>query len=130
MNRNLSLQMIRDRDEYGPVHVTDEMICVLSYSWQLFVRRQAITFIPINDFKKMVKVVKSQLDPDDYYTYLEAWSAAISERRYSIHKDCDDNNRALRKDERLILERLKKFDSYIDKQISDLPEWAINEFDR
>ncbi len=127
MNRNLSLQMIRDRDEYGPIHVTDDVICVLSYSWQLFVRRQAITFIPINDFKKMVKAVKSQLDPDDYYTYLEAWSAAIADRRYALHKECEANDRSLTKQEQIVMERLRKFDSYIDKQISDLPEWAINE---
>jgi hypothetical protein len=117
--------MIRDRDEYGAVHVTDDMICVLSYSWQLFVRKGSLTFLSINDFKKMVKAVKSQLDPVEYYTYLEAWSAAIADRRYVIHKAVGD--RALTKNERLILEHLKKFDSYIDKQISDLPEWAINE---
>ncbi len=127
MNRNISLQMIRDRDEYGAVHVTDDMICVLSYSWQLFVRKRSITFIPINDFKKMVKAVKSQLDPDDYYTYLEAWSATISDRRYALHKDCVANDRSLTKQEMIILERLRKLDSYIDKQIAGLPEWAYGE---
>lgn len=125
MNRNLSLQMIHDRDEYGPVHVTDEMICVLSYSWQLFIRKSSLTFLSINDFKKMVKAVKSQLDPVEYYRYLEAWSDAIADRRYVILEAVGDM--AITKNERLLLERLKKFDSYIDKQISDLPEWAYVE---
>ena len=123
----LSEMLIRERSEYGPVRVSSKFLAVYGFSYQLIVLRNACTYMPINDFKKMIKVIKGVLDPGDYYVYLSAWEQITADKRFTIHERCEKEDRTPRKDERIILDRLAKLDKFLDKQISDLPEWAIYE---
>lgn len=123
----LSERMVTERHEYGPVRVVGKFLAVYGYSYQLIVLRDACTYMAINDFKKMVKVIKTVLDPEDYYLYLSAWEQVIAGRRFTIHEECEKENRSLSKNERILLERLAKLDKFLDKQIKDLPEWAYAE---
>lgn len=123
----LSEMLIRESSEYGPVRVTDKFLAVYGFSYQLIVLRNACTYMPINDFKKMIKVIKGVLAPGDYYDYLSAWEQITADKRFTIHERCEKEDRTPRKDERIILDRLAKLDKFLDKQISDLPEWAIYE---
>lgn len=123
----LSERLVKERYEYGPVRVADKFLAVYGYSYQLIVLTDACTYMAINDFKKMVKVIKTVLDPEDYYLYLSAWEHVIADRRFTIHERCEKEDRSLSKDERIILDRLAKLDKFLDKQIKDLPEWAYAE---
>lgn len=123
----LSERLVRERSEYGPVRVADKFLAVYGFSYQLIVLKDACTYMAINDFKKMVKVIKTVLDPEDYYLYLSFWESIIADRRFTIHKECESDDRPLRKNERILLDRLAKLEKFLDKQIKDLPEWAINE---
>lgn len=123
----LSEMLIRERQEYGPVRLTDKFLAVYGFSYQLVVLRDACTYMPINDFKKMVKVIKGVLDPDDYYDYLSAWENVIEDKRFAINENCVKEDRKMRKDECILMCRLAKLERFLNKQITDLPEWAINE---
>ena len=127
MMSTLSDMLIMERSEYGPVRVTGAYLAVYGFTYQLIVRKAACTYMPINDFKKMVKVIKGVLDPGDYYDYLNAWEQITADKRFTIHESCEKEDRSLRKDERIILDRLAKLDKFLDKQIKDLPEWAYGE---
>ena len=66
------------RDNYGAVSFADGFITVCSYSWMLTVNaRSALDCMGATDFKKMIRVVKSQLDPDYFYEYLKVWEDQI-----------------------------------------------------
>lgn len=123
----LSERLIMERSEYGPVRVADKFLAVYGFSYQLIVLKEACTYMAINDFKKMVKVIKTVLDPDDYYIYLSAWENVIEDKRFAINENCDKEDRKMRKDECIIMCRLAKLERFLNKQITDLPEWAIYE---
>lgn len=120
-------RLIMERSEYGPVRVTGEFLTVYGFNYQLIIRKAATTYMPLNDFKKMVRVIKGVLDPDEYYEYLSTIEQITADRRFTIHAECERDERPLRKDERILLDRLAKMDKFLDKQIRDLPEWAYGE---
>lgn len=73
------LEMIREN--YGAVSSDNGFITVCSYSWMLTVNvSSAIAVMGVGDFKKMLRVVRKQLDPDYYYDYLGIWHTEIDKR--------------------------------------------------
>lgn len=73
------LEMIRE--SCGAVSSDNGFITVCSYSWMLTVNvSSAIAVMGVNDFKKMLRVVRKQLDPDYYYDYLGIWHSEIDKR--------------------------------------------------
>lgn len=73
------LEMIRE--SCGAVSSDNGFITVCSYSWMLTVNvSSAIAVMGVGDFKKMLRVVRKQLDPHYYYDYLGIWKSEIDKR--------------------------------------------------
>lgn len=69
------------RENYGPVSMDRGYITVCSYSWMLTVSADSvIQCMGLNDFKKMLRCVKNQLDPDYFYEYLHIWEGQIDRK--------------------------------------------------
>ena len=69
------------RESCGAVSAEKGYITVCSYSWMLTVNvSSAIAAMGLGDFKKMLRVVRKQLDPDYYYDYLAIWQSEIDKR--------------------------------------------------
>lgn len=69
------------REYYGVVSDEDGYITVCSYTWMLTVYvSSAVAVMPLKDFKKMIRVVRHQLDPDYYYKYLQYWEGHIDSK--------------------------------------------------
>ena len=93
------------------------LIRVSTDPYQLTIHCQtALQRFSINDFKKMIRVVLSQLDMiPESYAYLEAWTKEIAFLASHIRV-----NQPEYKAKHLIV-RLAKFADYINKQLDKLP---------
>jgi len=118
------------RENCGVVSSDNGVITVCSYTWILSVNaRSALACMGVSDFKKMIRVVKSQLDPDYFYEYMTIW-------QYQIQLYRDDLLRVAREQpepsdrKNLIskaLERMVKHLTFIHKMIDQLPAYVFEE---
>ena len=75
------------RENYGSVSYQAGFITACSYTWMLTVNaKSTLQVIGLNDFKKMLRVVKHQLDPDDYWMYLGYWREGIADQKTGNEK--------------------------------------------
>lgn len=101
------------RENYGSISYQAGYITACSYTWMLTVNaRSTLQVIGLNDFKKMLRVVKHQMDPDDYWMYLGYWREAIGEQKMSSEK---------------FEARLIKFLNIIRKEEDRLPGYVFEE---
>lgn len=106
------------REDLGPVSQDRGYITVCSYTWMLTVKSDsALSMMGLNDFKKMIRTVKKQLDPDYYYEYLRIWKDHILSKKSLI---CDDYH--LKVDD-----RLRKMIAFINKEVDRLPCYVFEE---
>ena len=105
------LEMIRE--SCGAVSSDNGFITVCSYSWMLTVNaKSTLQVMGLNDFKKMLRVVKHQLDPVDYWMYLGYWREAIADQKPGNEK---------------AEARLIKFVNIIRKEEDKLPAYVFEE---
>lgn len=101
------------RESCGAVSSADGFITVCSYTWMLTVNaKSTLQVIGLNDFKKMLGVVRHQMDPDDYWMYLGYWREAIADQ-----KPANEKTEA----------RLIKFLNIIRKEEDRLPGYVFEE---
>lgn len=95
----------------------DHIIRIYTDPYQLHIRcRSALQMFSINDFKKMIRVVLSQLQSiRDKYEYLDAWELEIKFLAEHIRVNQPEYKA------RPAIARLVKFTDYINKQRDKLP---------
>lgn len=99
------------------VVVDDGMIRIWGSDYILVVSFGGVyTRMGLSDFYKMLKVVGSVLDPNDYYVYLRYW-----------HNWLDSQLPGAKIRE---IPRLQKMLARVDKLIDKLPLWAMDPFDQ
>ena len=122
------LEMIRE--SYGAVSSDSGFITVCSYSWILSVNAcGALACMGVSDFKKMIRVVKSQLDPDYFHEYLTIWEYQIQLYKGNLLQQVRDMP-AITNQKKLItkgIERMDKHLIFIHKMIDQLPEYVFEE---
>lgn len=122
------LKMIRE--SCGTVSSENGLITVCSYTWMLSVNASsALACMGVSDFKKMIRVVKSQLDPDYFHEYLTIWEYQIQLYKDNLLRVAREQpGRSNRKD--LIskgIERMDKHLIFIHKMIDQLPEYVFED---
>lgn len=122
------LEMIRE--SCGAVSSDNGFITVCSYSWILSVNAcSALACMGVSDFKKMIRVVKSQLDPDYFHEYLTIWEYQIQLYKGNLLQQVRDLP-AITNKKKLItkgIERMDKHLIYIHKMIDQLPAYVFEE---
>ena len=99
------------------VFVDGGMIRISGSDYFLVVSFEGVyTRMGLSDFYKMLKVVGSVLDPDDYYVYLRYW--------YNWLGSCLPTAKIRE------IPRLQKMMTRVDKLIDKLPLWALDPFDK
>lgn len=118
------------RESCGVISSDNGVITVCSYTWILSVNaRSALACMGVSDFKKMIRVVKSQLDPDYFYEYLAIWQDQIQLYRDDLLRVAreqpgrSDRNNLISK----ALERMVKYLAFIHKMIDQLPAYVFEE---
>lgn len=118
------------RESCGAVSSDNGFITVCSYSWMLSVKaRGALACMGLRDFKKMIRVVKSQLDPDYFHEYLRIWEYQIQLYKDDLlqqarKKDCRSSGKELLSNG---IERMDKHLIFIHKMIDQLPAYVFEE---
>lgn len=115
------LEMIRESN--GAVSSDNGFITVCSYSWMLSVRASSVLqCMGLNDFKKMIRVVKSQLDPDYYMVYLAYWRDEIGHFRNEPTPAIADKTKMVK-----LQTRFTKMLACIQKEEDKLPAYVFEE---
>lgn len=118
------------REYYGAVSSDNGFITVCSYSWMLSVNAcSALACMGVSDFKKMIRVVKSQLDPDYFHEYLIVWEYQIQLYKDNLLQQVRDLPTSTNKKKLLTkgIERMDKHLIFIHKMIDQLPEYVFEE---
>jgi len=121
------LKMIRE--SYGAVSSDNGFITVCSYSWMLTVNvSSTIAVMGVNDFKKMLRVVRKQLDPDYYYDYLGIWKTEIDKRirKYTTAIQTAENPYDAERYHRMNV-RHHKLSEAVKREIDKLPAYVFEE---
>lgn len=109
------------RENYGVVSLEGGYITACSYTWMLTVRVSTVLQgMGLNDFKKMLRVVKHQLDSDYYWMYLGYWRDEISRFRNEPTPAIADMTKIAKFESRFI-----KMLTYIQKEEDKLPAYVF-----
>ena len=122
------LKMIREN--YGAVSSEEGSITVCSYTWMLSVNaRSTLACMGVSDFKKMIRVVKSQLDPDYFHEYLALWEYHIQLYKGDLVQVARDQPARSGKKEYHSkgIERMDKHLIFIHKMIDQLPAYVFED---
>lgn len=119
------LKMIRESN--GAVSSDNGFITVCSYSWMLSVNASSVlACMGVSDFKKMIRVVKSQLDPDYFHEYLTIWEYQIQLYKDNLQRVTGEQpgrKSFISKG----IERMDKHLIFIHKMIDQLPEYVFED---
>lgn len=118
------------REYYGAVSSDNGTITVCSYTWILSVNaRSALACMGVLDFRKMIRVVKSQLDPDYFYEYLTLWEYQIQLYKGNLQqvRDLPATTNNMKNFFTKGIERMDKHLIFIHKMIDQLPEYVFEE---
>lgn len=111
------------RENYGAISAENGYITVCSYSWMLTVRVSSVLqCMGLNDFKKMIRVVRSQLDPDYYLVYLAYWRDEIGHFRNEPMPAIADKTKMVN-----LQTRFTKMLTCIQKEEDKLPAYVFEE---
>ena len=111
------------RENYGAVSSDNGFITVCSYSWMLTVRvSNVLQCMGLNDFRKMLRVVSHQLDPDYYWMYLGYWKEEIGRFRNEPTPAIADKTKMIK-----LQTRFTKMLGYIQKEEDNLPAYVFEE---
>lgn len=119
------LEMIREN--YGAVSMDESgVITVCSYTWQLSIKASsALEIMTLPDFRKMLRIVKHQLDPDYYLEYLKLWELEIAAKISSFESMAAEIPRRSRYDK--IISRFRKMLDIVNKEKEKLPAYVFEE---
>lgn len=118
------------RENCGAVSSDNGVITVCSYTWILSVNaRSALACMGVSDFRKMIRVVKSQLDPDYFYEYLTLWEYQIQLYKGYLQqvRDLPATTDSMKNFITKVVERMDKHLIFIHKMIDQLPAYVFEE---